>query len=52
MKLQKAIAACCERAVESGEEFDAEYVLACLYAHYPDEIAEYSTNLTRAARRQ
>ena len=52
MKLQKAIAACGERVAMSGEEFDAEDVLACLYANYPEEISEYSTNLTRAARRQ
>ncbi|MET1085204.1 MAG: hypothetical protein ABWY12_19525 [Burkholderiales bacterium] len=52
MKLQKAIAACCERAVDSGEEFDAEDVLACLYANYPQEIAKYFTNRARAARRQ
>ena len=52
MRLQKAIAACPERELASGEEFDAEDVLACLYADYTDEIAEYSTNLLRAARRQ
>jgi hypothetical protein len=33
----------------SGEEFDADDVLACLYAEYTDEIAEYSTNLLRDA---
>jgi hypothetical protein len=52
MRLQKAIAAYCERAVESGQEFDAEDVLERLYSNDPEEIAEYSTNLTRAARRQ
>ena len=40
MTLQNAIATCCERAVNSGEEFDAEDVLACLYANYPEEISE------------
>jgi len=38
--------------VKSGEEFDAEDVLECLYANYPQEVAGYSTNLARAALRQ
>ena len=49
MNLQKAIAECCERVLARGDEFDADDVLACLYANYPEEMSEYSTNLTSAA---
>jgi hypothetical protein len=42
MKLQKAIAECCERVLARGDEFDADDVLERLYADYTDEIAEYS----------
>lgn len=51
MKLQEAIAVCCEQALNRGEEFDADDVLECLYTTFPEQIAQYASNLTRTALR-